>query len=33
MATPGKHVVQGVGEVRRGVDERAVEVEHDSRVA
>ena len=33
VATPQKHCVQGVGQVRRGVDKRAVEVEHDGRVS
>jgi hypothetical protein len=29
MAVAGQHIVQGIGEVRRGVDEGTVEVEHD----
>jgi hypothetical protein len=32
MATAGEHLVKRVGEVRRSVDEGAVEVEHDGRV-
>lgn len=29
MAVAGQHIVQGIGEVRRGVDEGTVEVEYD----
>ena len=32
MPAPGEYVVERMGEVRRGVDQRAVEIEHDSGV-
>jgi len=32
MAAAGEGVVQGIGEVRRGVDEGAVEIENDRRI-
>ena len=33
VAAPDQHCVQGIGQVRRGVDQRAVEVENDGRIS